>query len=40
MMNIYTHMAFIAEFAGQRGYCRFWEQLGQKGVCMSSEGKK
>ena len=23
MMNIYTHMPFIAAFAGKPGYCRF-----------------
>jgi hypothetical protein len=40
MMNIYTHMPFIAALAGKPGCYRFWEQLGQKGVCMSSESKK
>ena len=40
MMNIYTHMPFIAALVGKPGYCHFWEQLGWKGVCMSSESKK
>ena len=40
MMNIYTHMPFIAAFAGKPGCYRFWEQPGFNGVCMSSEGKK
>ena len=39
MMNIYTHMPFIAAFAGKPGYYCFWEQLEQKGVCMSSKNK-
>ena len=39
-MITHTHMEFAIAFAGKPGYCRFWEQLGQKGVCMSSEGKK
>ena len=39
-MITHTHMEFAIAFAGKPGYCRFWEQLGQKGVCMSSESKK
>ena len=40
MMNIYTYIPFVAVLAGEPGYYHFWEQLGQKGVCMSSESKK
>lgn len=37
---IHTHMEFAIALAGKTGCYRFWEQLGQKGVCMSSENKK
>ncbi len=36
MMTMYTHIT-LAAVAGKPGCYRFWEQLGQKGVCMSPE---
>ena len=36
-MTLHTYM--IAAFAGKPGCYRFWEQLGQKGVCMSPKDK-
>ena len=38
-MTLHTHMVLTA-IAGKPGCYRFWEQLGQKGVCMSSGSKK
>lgn len=40
MMKTYTHMPAIAALASKPGCYHFWEQLGQKGVCMSSESGK
>lgn len=40
IMITHTHMEFAIAFAGKPGYCRFWEQPGFNGVCMSSEGRK
>ena len=39
-MITHTHMEFAIAFAGKPGYCRFWEQPGFNGVCMSLEDKE